>query len=101
MSIIFIRLLLIYIHVGCIKMTQKVILQRKIPIRIDFEDAEAEKFEVIKKYMGLKQNTEVIRALISEMYNQIKALEEKRRLQRIREAEAMEWLENGEYKCPM
>jgi len=100
-SSIFIRFLLIYIHVGCIKMTQKVIIQNKIPIRIDFEDDEAEKFEVVKKYMGLKQNTEVIRALISEMYNQIKALEEKRRLQRIREAEAMEWLEKGEYKCPM
>ncbi len=100
-SSIFIIFLLIYIHVGCIKMTQKVILQNKTPIRIDFEDAEAEKFEVVKKYMGLKQNTEVIRALISEKYNELKALEEKRRLQRIREAEAMEWLEKGDYKCPM
>jgi hypothetical protein len=83
------------------KMTQKITLKSKIPIRIDFENDEAEKFEVVKKYMGLKQNTEVIRALISEKYNELKALEEKRRLQRIREAEAMEWLEKGEYKCPM
>jgi 2-methylcitrate dehydratase PrpD len=82
-------------------MVQKLKLEKKIPIRIDFEDAEAEKFEVVKHYMGLKQNTEVIRALISEKYNALKALEEKRHLQRIREAEAMEWLEKGEYKSPM
>lgn len=88
-------------YTGCIKTTQKVMFQKKIPIRIDFEEAEAEKFEVVKNYMGLKQNTEVIRALISEKYNELKALEEKRRLQRIREAEAMEWLEKGKYKCPM
>jgi len=77
------------------------ILQKKVPLRIDFEDTEAEKFEVVKRHMGLKQNTEVIRALVSEKYNEIRVLEEKRRLQRIREAEAMEWLEKGEYKCPM
>lgn len=82
-------------------MRQETVLERKIPIRINFEDAEVEKFEVVKKHMGLKQNTEVIRALISEKYNDIRILEEKRRLQRIREAEAMEWLEKGEYKCPM
>lgn len=81
-------------------MTQKVVLQKKIPIRIDFEDAEAEKFKVIKKYMGLKQNTEVIRALISEKYNELKALEEKRRLQQIREAEAMEWLKKANTNVP-
>jgi hypothetical protein len=82
-------------------MRQKIILERKIPIRMDFEAAEVEKFEAVKRYMGLKQNTEVIRALISQKYNEIRVLEEKQRLQRIREAEAMEWLENGEYKCPM
>ena len=82
-------------------MGQKMILQKKVPLRIDFEDTEAEKFEVVKRHMGLKQNTEVIRALVSEKYNEIRVLEEKRRLQRIREAEAMEWLEKGEYKCPM
>jgi hypothetical protein len=101
MSSIFIRFLLLYMYLGCIEMTQKMMFQKKIPIRIDFEDAEAEKFEVVKNYMGLKQNTEVIRALISEKYNELKGMEEKRRLQRIREAEAMEWLEKGEYKCPM
>ena len=82
-------------------MAQKVILKNKIPIRINFENTEIEKFEVVKNYMGLKQNTEVIRALISEKYNEIRLLEEKKRKQQIREAEAMEWLEKGEYKCPM
>jgi len=82
-------------------MRQKLILQKKIPIRMDFEAAEVEKFEAVKQYMGLKQNTEVIRALISQKYNEIKILEEKRRLQQIRETEALEWLAKGEYKCPM
>ncbi|MCK4477943.1 hypothetical protein KAU88_05395 [Candidatus Bathyarchaeota archaeon] len=82
-------------------MRQKMALERKIPIRINFEDIEAEKFKIVKRYMGLKQNTEVIRALISEKYNEIRILEEKRRIQRIREAETLEWLEKAEYKCPM
>ena len=82
-------------------MGQKVVFKVRIPIRIDFEDEEAERFNVVKEHMGLKQNTEVIRALISERYHEIKVKEEKERLQRIREAEAMEWLEKGEYKCPM
>lgn len=82
-------------------MTQKVSILRKVPIRIDFEEAEAEKFRTIKKYMGLKQNTEVVRALISEKYNEIKLLEQRRQAQLARETEAMEWLTKGEYKCPM
>ena len=82
-------------------MRQKSVMEKRIPIRIDFEAAEAEKFEVVKQYMGLKQHTEVLRALISQKFNEIQALKEKQRLQRIREAEAMEWLEKGEYKCPM
>ena len=82
-------------------MRQKMALERKILIRINFEDIEAEKFKIVKRYMGLKQNTEVIRALISEKYNEIRILEEKRRIQRIREAETLEWLEKAEYKCPM
>jgi hypothetical protein len=48
-----------------------------IPIRINFEDAEAERFEVVKRYLGLKQNTEVLRALISEKFNEIRVLKEK------------------------
>jgi hypothetical protein len=82
-------------------MRQKMNIIRKIPLRIDFEDIEAEKFNTVKTYMGLKQNTEVIRALISEKFNEIQLLEQRRRAQQIREAKAMEWLEKGEYKSPM
>ncbi len=82
-------------------MRQKMNLLRKVPIRIDFEGSEAEKFRTVKKYMGLKQNTEVIRALISEKYNEIELLEQRRQAQLAKEAKAMEWLEKGEYKCPM
>lgn len=82
-------------------MAQKVSLLRKVPIRVDFEGAEAEKFKIVKEYIGLKQNTEVIRALISEKYNEIQSLEQRRQAQLAKEAKAMKWLEQGEYKCPM
>jgi hypothetical protein len=82
-------------------MTQKMNLLRKVPIRLDFRGPEAEKFKIVKEYMGLKQNTEVIRALISEKYNEIQSLEQRRQAQLAKEAKAMEWLERGEYKCPM
>ncbi|MFQ6076460.1 MAG: hypothetical protein ACE5Z5_10060 [Candidatus Bathyarchaeia archaeon] len=49
----------------------KVVLERKIPIRIDFVGEDVEKFEVVKRWMGLKQNTEVVRALIAEKYREI------------------------------
>ncbi len=45
--------------------------KERIPIRIDFENEEAEKFEVVKKALGLKQNTEVVRALVSDKYREI------------------------------
>ena len=82
-------------------MTQKVILLSKVPIRIDFEGDDAERFQYVKKYLGLKQNTEVIRALISGKYNEIQLLEQKRKAQLAKENEALEWLEKGKYKCPM
>jgi hypothetical protein len=68
---------------------------------IEFEEAEAEKLEVVRKHMGLKQNIEVIRALICEKCDEIRLLEEKQRKRQIEEAKAMECLEKGEYKCPM
>jgi long-subunit acyl-CoA synthetase (AMP-forming) len=68
---------------------------------IDFEEAEAEKLELVKRHMGLKQNKEAIKALISEKCDDIKLTEEKQRKQQIEEAKAMEYLEKGEYKCPM
>jgi len=82
-------------------MTQKMRLLRKVPIRIDFEGDDAERFQYVKKYLGLKQNTEVIRALISGKYNEIQLLEQKRKAQLAKENEALEWLEKGNYKCPM
>jgi hypothetical protein len=83
------------------KMVEKMSLLRKVPIRIDFEEDEVEKFNTVKNYMGLKQNTEVIRALISEKYNEIQLIKQRRQAQLTKEAKAMEWLEKGEYKCPM
>ena len=83
------------------KMVEKVSLLRRVPIRIDFEEEEVEKFNTVKNYMGLKQNTEVIRALISEKYNEIQLTKQRRQAQLTKEAKAMEWLEKGEYKCPM
>jgi hypothetical protein len=74
---------------------------RKIVETIEFEETEAEKLEVIKRSMGLKQNTEVIKALICEKCDEIKLMEEKRRERQIEEAKAMEWLEKGKYTSPM
>jgi hypothetical protein len=74
---------------------------RKTVEVIDFEEAEAEKLELVKRYMGLKQNREVIKALICEKCDDIKLIAEKQRKRQIEEAEAMEYLEKGEYKCPM
>jgi len=49
----------------------------KIPIRMNLEGEIAHKFEAVKKWLGLKQNTEVIRALISDMYRKIPPVKEK------------------------
>jgi dsRNA-specific ribonuclease len=51
--------------------------------------------------MGLKQNKEVIKALISEKCDDIRLTEEKQHKRQIEEAKAMDYLEKGEYKCPM
>jgi len=74
---------------------------KKIVEVIDFEEAEAEKLELVKRHMGLKQNKEAIKALIAEKCNEIKHAEEKQRKRQIDEAKAMEYLEKGEYDCPM
>jgi hypothetical protein len=73
----------------------------KIVEVIDFEEAEAEKLELIKRSMGLKQNKEAIKALIYEKCDDIKRAEEKQLKRQIEEAEIMEYLEKGEYACPM
>lgn len=76
-------------------------LKSKTLTGMTLKEAEVEKLEVVKRYMGLRQNTVVIRALICEKYDEIRLLEEKQRKQEIAEAKAMEWLEKGEYKCCM
>ena len=73
----------------------------KIAEVIDFEEADAEKLELLKRYFGLKQNKEAIKALIFEKCDEIKLTEEKQRKRQIEEAKAMEYLEKGDYKCPM
>lgn len=82
-------------------MSQKIILLKKVPIRVDFDGEDAERFQYVKKYLGLKQNTEVIRALISGKYNEIQVLVQKRKAQLTRESKAVEWLEKGKYNCPI
>ena len=74
---------------------------RKTVEMIESEEAEAEKLELVKRHMGLKQNKEAIKALIFEKCDDIKLTEEKQRKRQIEEAKAMECLEKGEYKCPM
>jgi hypothetical protein len=66
---------------------------------INFEEAEAEKLELVKKHMGLKQNKDVIKALVLEKFGAIKLAEENLRKQQIAEAKAMEYLEN--FTCPL
>jgi hypothetical protein len=74
---------------------------RKIVEVMDFEEAETEKLELIKRHMGLKKNKEVIKALIAEKCDDIKLTEEKQRKRQIEEDRTMEYLEKGEYTCPM
>jgi hypothetical protein len=69
---------------------------RKTVEMVDFDEAEAEKLELVKRHMGLKQNKEAIKALIFE-----KLAEEKQRKRQIEEDKAMEYLEKGEYTYPM
>lgn len=68
---------------------------------IEFEEADVEKLNLVKRSMGLEQNAEVIKALICEKCDEIKRMEEERRKQQIEEAKAMEWLEKGKYTIPM
>ena len=52
--------------VGVLKMKEK-----RINIKIVIENEEVEKFKAVKKVLGLSANTEVIRALISQKYQEI------------------------------
>ena len=68
---------------------------------VDFEAAEAEKLEFVKKHMGLNQSKDVIKALICEKCDSIKRIQEEQRKQKNAEDTAMAYLETDEYKCPM
>jgi len=68
---------------------------------IDFEENEVEKLELLKQHFGFKQNKEAIKALIAEKCAAIKLADEQERKRQIEEAKAMEWLDEGEYTCPM
>lgn len=72
---------------------------RKTVEVIDFEEDEAEKLELVKRYMSLKQNKEAIKALIFEKFDEIKLKEENHRKQQIAEEKAMKYLEN--FTCPL
>ena len=82
-------------------------MKKKYPVKegrttveaIDFEEAEAEKLELVKKHMGLKQNKEVIKALVLEKFGEIKLAEENLRKQQIAEAKAMDYSKH--FTCPL
>ena len=46
--------------------------ENKINIKMVIENDEAQKFKAVKKMLGLSANTEVVRALISQKYHEIK-----------------------------
>lgn len=41
-------------------------------LRIDLKGEEAEKFKAVKEWLGLRRNTEVVRALVAEAYRNLK-----------------------------
>ena len=55
-------------------------LKKPLPVKkgrttveaMNFEEDEAEKLELVKSHMGLKQNKDAIKALILEKFNEIK-----------------------------
>ena len=63
------------------------------------EGDEAEKFELVKRHMGLKKNKDVIKALILEKFDEIKLEEKNLTKQRIAEEKAMEYSES--FTCPL
>ena len=66
---------------------------------VDFEEAEVEKLEFVKKHTGLRTNKEVIKALIFQKFDEIKLEEVNLAKQRIAEEKAMAYLEN--FTCPL
>ena len=46
-------------------------MMEEVAIRINLEGEDARKFEAVKRYLGLRSNTEVVRALVSLKYHEI------------------------------
>jgi len=51
--------------------TPAIDMAKRVPLRLDFEGEDAEKFEVVKENRGVKANNELIRLLIADAYNEI------------------------------
>ena len=86
-------------EVKSLKKTHPVKKGRTTVEAMDFEEDEAEKLELVKRHMGLKQNKDVIKALILEKFNEIKLEEKNLAKQRIAEEKAKEYSEN--FTCPL
>jgi len=41
-------------------------------LRLNLKGEEARKFKAVKEWLGLRRNTEVVRALVSEAYRNLK-----------------------------
>ncbi|MEM4206958.1 MAG: hypothetical protein QXQ43_06770 [Nitrososphaerota archaeon] len=48
-------------------------MSTKVEVRVEFEGEFADKFLFVKRDLGLKNNTEVVRHLIKEAYEKIKS----------------------------
>jgi hypothetical protein len=68
---------------------------------VSFDKDGTERLELVKRYLGLKQNKEVFKALVYEKCDAIKRSQEAALKRQGEENRAMEWLEKGEYTCPM
>ena len=46
-------------------------MAKKIPLRLNFEGEMADKFEIVKENRGVEANSELVRLLIADAYNEI------------------------------
>lgn len=46
-------------------------MSKQSQVRVEFEGELLKRFEIIKKFYGLENNTEVIRVLLNEKYKQL------------------------------
>lgn len=45
--------------------------EETINVRVEFKDKMAEKFETVKKHLGLQNSTDVLRLLVNNKYKEI------------------------------